>query len=243
MADIGRGAVAEAIGTFALVFVGGGAIAAWTAGYFGPGPTDIVAIALAHGLTIAALVTALGHVSGGQFNPAVTFGLLVGRRIDPKTALVYGLSQLIGAALAGIILVTIFTKAQVASATPDLNAGSETLQAVSSTTGIIIEAILTFFLVFVVFGTIDKRNSARIGGLAIGLTVTLDILMGGPLTGAAMNPARWFGTAVASSHYANWFVYWIGPLVGGLLAGVLYGYYFDPNEPDAVEKARATGKA
>lgn len=207
--------VAELIGTFALIFIGVGAI---------NNNAGLLAIAFAHGLTIAVMVSATAGISGGHLNPAVTFGLLVGKQIDARKAVAYWVSQLLGAVIAGILLVNLLGSAlhsgaeAVAGGTPDLNN-------TGPVKGIVIEAVLTFFLVFVVYGTAVDPRAAKMGGLAIGLTVTLDILFGGPLTGAAMNPARTFGPAVASAHWNNHLVYWIGPLLGGALAGLVYGNF------------------
>jgi MIP family channel proteins len=215
--------VAEFIGTFALIFVGVGAI------YHNAG---LLAVALAHGLTIAVMVSATGGISGGHLNPAVTFGLLVGGKIDLKNTVAYWIAQLAGASVAGFILLFLFTgqldpdkgtslaQTIVASGTPDLAPkGINVVQAV------LIEAILTFFLVFVVYGTAVDSRAPKIGGLAIGLTVTLDILFGGPFTGGAMNPARTFGPALASGHWNNQWIYWAGPLLGGALGGLVYGRF------------------
>ena len=208
--------VAEFIGTFALIFVGVGAI------YNDPG---LLGIALAHGLTIAVMVSATGAISGGHLNPAVTLGVLVGRQIELPKAVAYWIAQLLGAFVAGIVLVNLLGSGLqsgtdiVSRGTPDLASGVGPLR------GIIIEAVLTFFLVFVVYGTAVDSRAPRIGGLAIGLTVALDILFGGPLTGAAMNPARTFGPALASGHWNNHLVYWLGPLLGGALAGLVYGRF------------------
>ena len=212
--------VAELIGTFALIFIGVGAI--YNASSNGGG---LLGIALAHGLTIAVMVSATGGISGGHLNPAVTFGLYVGGKIDLPKAIAYWISQLVGATVAGILLVNLLGNAAqsgaqiVAAGTPDLGANISMMQ------GIMIEAVLTFFLVFVVYGTAVDSRAPKIGGLAIGLTVALDILFGGPLTGAAMNPARTFGPALASAHWSNHLVYWIGPMIGGALAGLVYGRF------------------
>jgi MIP family channel proteins len=209
-------AVAEFIGTFALIFIGVGAI------YNNPG---LLGVALAHGLTIAVMVSATGGISGGHLNPAVTFGLWVGGKIDLMGTIVYWIAQLAGGAAAGLLLMSLLgdathTAAQiVASGTPDLGKG------VSMGAGIVVEAVLTFFLVFVVYGSAVDARAPKIGGLAIGLTVALDILFGGPLTGAAMNPARTFGPALASGHWEHHAVYWIGPGLGGGLAGLIYGRF------------------
>ena len=211
--------VAEFVGTFALIFIGVGAI-------YHLGAIDdnggLLGIALAHGLTIAVMVSATGAISGGHLNPAVTFGLLVGGQMDLPRSIAYWLSQLLGGAMAGFLLVALPLgngAGTVASGTPSLAEG------VSLGQGIVIEAVLTFFLVFVVYGSAVDSRAPRIGGLAIGLTVALDILFGGPLTGAAMNPARTFGPAVACGKWANHLVYWIGPLLGGGVAGLVYGRF------------------
>ena len=210
--------VAEFIGTFTLIFVGVGAI------YQNAG---LLAVAFAHGLAIAVMVSATGAISGGHLNPAVTFGLWVGGKVDLTRLLSYWVAQLLGATAAAFLRLYVFAQLPnqvpseiVAKGTPDLLQGG-----ISSAQGIVIEGVLTFFLVFVVYGTAVDGRAPKIGGLAIGLTVTLDILFNGPLTGGAMNPARVFGPAVASGHWTNHAVYWIGPLAGGGLAGLVYGRY------------------
>lgn len=214
--------VAESVGTFALIYIGVLAIA--HLGGSG-GSAGLVGIALAHGLTIAALASATMMVSGGHLNPAVTFGAWVGGKIKGQDALSYVLAQLAGGLAGGLLAQISLSTMQltspvgVPSLAPSLAAAGNTGLA----TGILIEAILTFLLVFVVYGTgIDSRFGGRLGGLAIGLTVTLDILAGGPLTGAAMNPARWFGAAVPAGFYDNAIVYIVGPLLGAGAAGLLY---------------------
>jgi MIP family channel proteins len=207
--------VAEAIGTFALCFIGAGSICV---------NAGLVGIALAHGCVLAVMISAMGHISGGHFNPAVTLGALVGDKIKPPMAAYYVVSQLAGAAAAGFMLRAIFpavTWQAVNLGTPGLAPG------VSVETGILVEIVLTFFLVLVVYGTgIDDRGTWKaIGGFGIGFTVLCDILMGGPLTGASMNPARTFGPALAAGYWDNHIVYWIGPLAGGALAGLVYGRF------------------
>jgi MIP family channel proteins len=201
-----RQCVAEAIGTFALIFIGIGAI------YNNPG---LLGVALAHGLTIAVMVSATAGISGGHLNPAVTLGLLVGGKINLRDSIAYWIAQLGGATAAGLLAAQFIGMPAVMTGTPDLG------EKISQLQGIGIEAVLTFFLVFVVYGSAVDARAPKIGGLAIGLTVALDILFGGPLTGAAMNPARTFGPALASGHWNNHVVYWIGPMLGGLLAGVI----------------------
>jgi len=213
--------VAELIGTFALIFIGVGAI---------NNNAGLLGVAFGHGLTIAVMVSATAGISGGHLNPAVTLGLLVGKQIEVRKAIAYWISQLLGAVIAGFLLVTLLGTASqsgveaVAGGTPDLNG-------IPPAKGILIEAVLTFFLVFVVYGTAVDVRAPKIGGLAIGLTVTLDILFGGPLTGAAMNPARTFGPAVAGVHWNNHLVYWIGPMLGGALAGIVYGRFLIKQDP------------
>ncbi|TAK92817.1 MAG: aquaporin [Verrucomicrobia bacterium] len=206
---------AEFVGTFALCFVGIGAI------YNNPG---LLGVALAHGLTIAVMVSATGAISGGHLNPAVSFGLFVSGHLDFKKLLAYWSAQLSGATVAGLLCSALLGTAAVANGTPDVGVVNGT-PVVTFTQALIIEAVLTFFLVFVVFGTAVDARAPKIGGLAIGLTVALDILFGGPLTGAAMNPARTFGPALASGHWNNHLIYWLGPLLGGALAGWVYGHF------------------
>ena len=207
--------VAEAIGTFALCFIGAGSICI---------NAGLVGIALAHGCVLAVMISAMGHISGGHFNPAVTLGALVGDKIKPPMAAYYVVSQLAGAVAAGFLLRMIFpavTWQAVNLGTPGLAPG------VSVEAGILVEVVLTFFLVLVVYGTgIDDRGTWKaIGGFGIGFTVLCDILMGGPLTGASMNPARTFGPALAAGYWDNHIVYWVGPLAGGALAGLVYGRF------------------
>src|SRR5881628_23498 len=213
-----RKGVAEFIGAFTLIFIGAGAIVS-------TGGTDLVVIALAHGLAIGVMASALAHVSGGHFNPAVTLGALVGRQISLRLALVYWVSQLLGATVAAVMLLGVFAPAEW----QPYKLGTPTLgPTVGWGSAILVEAVLTFFLAFVVYGTgIDPKGSFNaVGGLAIGLTISLDIMMGGPLTGAAMNPARWFGPAVVAQFFDNWYVYWIGPLIGAAVAGLVYTNVF-----------------
>ena len=205
--------VAEFIATFALVFIGAGAVAANVASN---GALGIVGIALAHGLVLMAMVFALGHVSGAHANPAVTIALFSAKKIDSSKAIGYIASQLLGAAVAGFLLIAFFSPSQ-GLGVPALGQNTSFWQ------GALLEAILTFFLVTVVFGVaVDKKGLNANAGLAIGLVLAFDILMGGTLTGAAMNPARAFGPAIASGQWANQLAYWIGPIVGGLAAALAY---------------------
>lgn len=217
-----RPCIAEFIGTFALIFVGIGAIK--TAGH------DVLAVALAHGLTIAAFVSATMHISGGQLNPAVTFGLVCGGHMTWPDAIRYWIAQLLGGTAAALICLSLLGRDIVIAGTPQLSTSLTPLQ------GILVEAILTFFLVFVVHGTGVDERGRRVAGLAIGSTVTLDILFGGPLTGAAMNPARVFGPAVAAGFWKAHYVYWLGPLIGGAAAGFVYSVFIE--RKPAVDRTR-----
>jgi MIP family channel proteins len=163
------------------------------------------------------------HISGGQFNPAVTFGLMIGGHMTLEKALRYWGAQILGAFVAALICLGLFGRDVVVTGTPQLAINLSGMQ------GILVEAILTFFLVFVVYGTaVDERSKgAAVAGIAIGATITLDILFGGPLTGAAMNPARAFGPALASWFWHDHYVYWIGPLIGGSLGGYVYGLMYE----------------
>jgi len=217
--------VAEFIGTFALIFFGVGSICADQYLHtIGQGGLGWLGIALAHGLAFAIMVTALGHISGGHFNPAISLGFWVTRKLSTFDMLAYWVAQLAGgiagAYLLRLLPVDIWSAVQLGA--PDLASG------VSRANGMIFEGIMTFFLVLVFFATMVDERSAhnRVAGFATGLTITTAALFGGPFTGAAMNPARAFGPALAASHWANHGVYWIGPLAGGLVAGWLYDTFF-----------------
>jgi aquaporin TIP len=222
--DSVRRGVAEFVGSFALTFVGAGAIAVTAGG-------DLVAIALAHGLVIAVMASAVGHISGGHFNPAVTFGFLVARRMEPALAIVYWISQMLGAVLGAVVLVLVVPDAL----TEPVNLGAPALgDGVGAGAGFGIEAILTFFLVWVIFASAaDPRGTFKsIAGLAIGFTITLDILIGGPLTGAAMNPGRAFGPQLVDGYWSDAWVWYLGPLLGGGAAALLYEWlYLRPARP------------
>ena len=174
------------------------------------------------------MVSAIGHISGGKLNPAVTLGLLFSGKLDLKTAASEIVAQLAGATLAAICLKIIFPPI----AAEAVHLGTPALHAeISPAIGILIEAILTFLLVFVVYATaIDPRGSFKsIAGLGIGFTILMGILAAADLTGAAINPARAFGPALISMDWSNHYVWWIGPIVGGTLAAWLYGQFMMKN--------------
>jgi MIP family channel proteins len=214
-----RRSVAEFVGTFTLIFIGGGA--GIVSG------NDIVAVALANGLAIAIMVTNLGHISGGHFNPAITLGFVATRRITIPLAVSYWASQLAGAVVGGLLLRFIFRHAALAGSVPSVHV-------VGDGRGFVTELVLTALLVWAVWATaVDPRGAFKsIAGLAIGLTITMGVFMGGPVTGAALNPARAFGPEVAANLWSSWWIYWIGPIVGGLIASLLYEYlYLRPLRP------------
>lgn len=229
MRDSLRHFVSEFIGTFALVFVGGAAIMVVSQSNSASG---LLQIALAHGLVLAVFISALMRISG-HFNPAVTFGFLVARRIEPMMAGLYIVAQLLGAVLAAYLLKATFP-AEVFAAT---RGGGQAISLdVTATQAWILEAVATFFLTFVVFGTaVDPKGPNVIAGLAIGLVVTLDILAIGPLTGASMNPARSFGPALVTGIYEGQFVYWTAPIIGSIVAALLYETLYIPRGREPVE--------
>jgi len=219
-----RRSVAEFVGTFALIFAGAGAVA------FARTTTDI---ALANGLVIAVMVSAVGLISGGFFNPAITIAFLITRRIHATLAGLYLIVQFGAAALAALLLKWVLPKA----AADGTHLGAPALSSISSGKGVVVEAVLTFFLVWVVFATaVDRRGTFKqIAGLAIGLTIVFDALVGVGLTGAAMNPARAFGPELVANDWTNFWVWYVGPIAGGAIAALLYeGLYLGAERLDLV---------
>jgi aquaporin TIP len=212
-----RRGFAEFVGAFTLIFVGMGSIA------FAGGGGGLVAPALAHGLAIAIMVSAVAHISGAHFNPAITLGFLVTRRIVLSLAVVYWIAQLAGAIVAALALNALFpSEANLDAGVPVVHQTIDAGQAIG------IEAILTFFLVWVVFATaVDSGGTFKsIAGLAIGLTITIGVLAAAPLTGAALNPARAFGPELVQNIWDDWWVYWIGPGLGAVAAALAYEYLY-----------------
>src|SRR5258705_43157 len=211
---------AEFLGTFALVFFGAGSICADR--YLqSSGGIGLLGVALASGLAMAIMVSALGHVSGGHFNPAISIGFWVTKRIGTMEVFLYWAAQILGGIVAAFLLKAVIpeeTWRAVALGTPEL------VRDFSRLSAMLLEAVASFFLVLVVFATaVDERGTYRsVAGFGIGLTITLGILVIAPFTGAAMNPARALGPALASNHWTNWVVYGIGPLAGVFLAALLY---------------------
>jgi aquaporin TIP len=165
------------------------------------------------------MVSATMQISGGQLNPAVTVALATARKLPVTQAGLNIVAQLIGGVLGGWAAKASLGGTSIKDGIPALGHG------IGTGRGIMVEAILTFFLVFVVFGTgVDRRFGARLGGIAIGFTVALDILAGGPLTGAAMNPARWLGPAIIQGAFPDPSVYLVGPVIGGVIAALLWSF-------------------
>ncbi len=220
MTDLPKRCVAEVVATFMLCFIGTGVIVA-DAAFGGIGS---LAIAVAHGLAWSIAVSATMNVSGGHINPAVTVVMLVTRRITPGNAAAYIVSQLIGATVGGAVVLMIFQGisgggeaiATTGLGTPVPGAG------VSAGTAFVTEITLTFLLVFAIFGTAIDSRAPDIGGFGIGLTVAAANLMGGPVSGASMNPARTLGPGLVSGVWNAHWVYWLGPIVGALIAGLIY---------------------
>lgn len=210
--------LAELIGTFALVFFGAGAILQHNATQ----AVGVTGIAVAHGMAILVGIYAFGHVSGGHFNPSVTFGMLVTRRIHFGGAMSYWIAQLLGATLGAWVLCMAYggpTEAHLGA--PTVAAGVTPLMAM------MLEALMAFMLSIVIFGTaVDPRAPKGFAGLAIGLTLVGNILAGGSLTGAAFNPARAFGPALIAGYWQDQWLYWIGPMLGGAIAAILYDWMF-----------------
>jgi len=199
--------IAEFIGTFALIFIGAGALAI--------GEGGLVGVALAHGLVIVVFAYAYGHISGTHINPAVTLGLLIAGEIQFVAAVGYWVVQFLGGILGAVLLNVLLP-----------NPGDLGVTILSENVGVgqglVVEIVLTFFLVNTIFNTAVSGKAGNFAGLAIGLTLVLCILMGGPLTRASLNPARTLGPAIVSGNYADIWLYFVGPCVGAIFAALLY---------------------
>lgn len=215
---------AEFLGTALFVFIGAGSVVAnaMTAGAVTP-----LGIALAHGVGMAILISSLMSISGGHLNPAVSLGVFVAGRIDGGTLGRYVLAQLLGGIAGAALLKLLFAGAAIRSVmagTPQLSLNIGMVQ------GMAIEAVFTFFLVSAVFGTAISRDAPKIGGFGIGLAIFVSALVVGGLTGAALNPARAFGPALVAWSWNAQGVYWVGPLVGGALAGLVWRVLLLPKQ-------------
>ena len=218
-----RALIAEACGTFWFFFIGAGAILTDSV----ISGTGLLPIAFAHGIALAIAISAFGALSGGHFNPAVTFGLAIAGRHPWPRVPTYWVAQLLGGVIAGFALRYVFDSS--IAAIDKTHLGTPALApTITPTVGVVIEVLLTIFLVWAVYGTAVSPLAPRIAGFGIGLTVFTDILVGGPLTGAAMNPARWFATAIPAGFLDNWWVYWVGPLLGAAIAGLSVRWVLAP---------------
>src|SRR6266571_3483640 len=217
--DLARRYTAELLGTFIFVFVGAGsAVATQYVGVFDPGSALLVA-ALANGLGLAIGISITMGISGGALNPAVTIGLLLGKKIPAKDVIPYIIAELVGATIAGLLLMAV----SPSSVGPLVLWGAPSLSGITVAQGTLFELVMTFLLVMAVYGTIVDKRAPKIGGFGVGLIVVADVLTGGPFTGAAMNPARAMGPMIASLSFPTyWYIYWIGPLIGAALAGLIY---------------------
>lgn len=222
-----RKCTAEFIGTFYLCFVGISAIICThppISKEYG-----LLGIALAHGLALSVVVCAFGGLSGAHFNPAITLGMIATRKICPFLAIKYIFSQLSGATLAAFICKSVFDTGAVQMAKLGIPLPGEGVETV---TVLLIEFLLTFLLMTAIFGVaMDPRGKAvSIGGFAIGLTVTSNILAADSLTGASMNPARSLGPALILGHWEHHGLYWIAPIAGSIAAALLYDRFLLPTD-------------
>lgn len=217
--------MAEFLGAFAIVLFGAGSVCISRLNE----SLGLVGISLAFGLTVAVMVSSLGHVSGAHFNPAVTFMALVTRRIGPGLAILYVAAQLVGGVVAAFLLRV--SLADSCWKAVDLGA-TELHTSLNAFTGLGVEFTLTFFLVLVIFGTAIDGRGHKLGGLAIGGVVFVAVLVGGPLTGASMNPARSFGPALLGNTWSHHWIYWVGPLAGGVTAAWVYEKLVAPREAE-----------
>lgn len=212
-------AFVEGLGTFLLVFLGGGAII--TSAYFFPTSSSLLMIALAHGVALGLAVTIAMGISGGHINPAVTISMWVTKRIKSIEAAVYIVAQVIGAVIGASVFLVLPVQVGAASSWGLLSISP----IVSVWQAIAIEALITFVLVIAVFGTCIDKRAPKIAGFGVGLALFAGILFAGPLTGAAANPARALGPEIATLNFTNWYVYWIGPIIGAVIAALLYDYF------------------
>lgn len=219
MRDAWRHFISEFVGTFALVFVGSGAIMIAKQTNSGAG---LIEVAMAHGLILAVMVSALMRISG-HFNPAITIGFLATRRIEAMMAALYIVAQVVGAVVAAYALKATFPDGVFVAT----RGGGQAISLdITGGQAFLLEAVATFFLAFTVFGTAVDPRGPKVGGLAIGLVIAADILAIGPFTGASMNPARSFGPAVASGIFEAQLLYWFAPITGAVVAALLYEHVF-----------------
>lgn len=222
MPDWLRLMMAEAVGTFFLVFPG---VAAPMLASVTHQPVPLLDVAVANGIGLGVGISATLAISGGALNPAVAIGLWSLGKLRTGLTVLYILAELAGAVIAGLLLHGLIPGGALAAGTPTPAAGVAPLDAAG------IEAVLTFLLMAAVLTTIVDREAPKIAGLGVGLIVMVDVLAGGPLTGAAMNPARAFGPELVSGVWTAAWAYWVGPIAGALLAAFLYRFFLRATEP------------
>uniref|UniRef100_A0A5B7AJN1 Aquaporin TIP2-1 n=1 Tax=Davidia involucrata TaxID=16924 RepID=A0A5B7AJN1_DAVIN len=215
--------LAEFISTLLFVFAGVGSAIAYNklTSNAALDPAGLVAVAICHGFALFVAVSVGANISGGHVNPAVTFGLAVGGQITILTGIFYWVAQLLGSIVACYLLKVV--TGGLAIPTHSVASG------VGAIEGVVMEIIITFALVYTVYATaVDPKKGSlgTIAPIAIGFIVGANILAAGPFSGGSMNPARSFGPAVVSGDFRDNWIYWVGPLVGGGLAGLIYGYVF-----------------
>ena len=223
--SLGRRLAAEFFGDFIFVFVGAGsAVSTQFLGVSNPGSGLIIA-ALANGIGLGVAISATMAISGGALNPAVVVGLWVGKKLPAREVIPYIVAEIMGATFAVGLLIA----AAPSAIGKEVHWGSPTLaSAINSWQGMLFELVMTFFLVFVVYGTAVDGRAPKIAGLGIGLLVVTDVLVGGPFTGAAMNPARAMGPMIAGLFFPGyWWIYWVGPIIGGVFAGLVYHWVLE----------------
>ena len=212
----------EIVGTFFLVY----AIASAATVYSKSGQLGVIGIGLVHALALTAIVYSIGYRSGAQVNPAVTIGLLIVGKLKPKEAGLYILSQLTGAIIASLVVFSMFGSAMVSSVTVPSDG--------NVTRAFILEIVMTFTLIYVVLTTTTKKNmkTAPLAGVAIGFTLGLNVIFGGSISGGSLNPARSFGPALVTGHFEYNWLYWIAPIIGGIIAsGVFKALHNDEDLP------------
>jgi MIP family channel proteins len=210
--------VAEVIGTFLLVFFICGFISVASAG-----GADLAGLALTHAFALAVLVYALGGASGAHFNPAVTFALWSIRRISTPNAVVYVICQCVGGILAALVVLLLFKDVGDAANYGATQIHANVLHNGSVWLALIAEALGTFMLMWAIMGlAVNPRGEAALAGLGIGAALGVAVMIFGPATGAGLNPARWLGPAVASGRFDDFWLYVIGPLLGALVAALVY---------------------
>jgi len=222
-----RALLAEFIGTFGIVFISVGAI---VADHSTNGAVGLTGIGLAYGAVVAVMATATSAISGGHLNPAVSFGMLVTGNMSFTAFLSYVVAQCVGGLVASSLLMSAISPLSLDAVNYGLPIVGE-----SATAGMacVTEIVLTFLLVITIFGTAIDKRAPKVGGLYVGLAVLMAVIMGGPISGAALNPARWLGPAVIGGDYADAWVFWVGPVAGSALASIVNTMFLQEKDKTA----------